>query len=343
VLGYLSPGAARYALDLLYDRSLLGKLCQAAYQTVRDVFALEPDGREGTAAMVGAVQTFGDLLNWHPHIHAVVADGVFDESGAFMALPDAQKHRAEEFWSERVFALLLDTHKLDENTVGSMKAWRHSGFGVDTSVRIEANDQAGMARLVGYISRCPLSLARMVTRTADGKVVYRASHARCWAYPKSGEQTVMEGILRNFEVFEPLDFLAELTQHIPQKGEHQIRYYGHYSNKSRGIRDKVLKAALAPKPAVCLTQQQLRFRLTWAALIKLVYEVDPLRCPACGGTMKVVALIDQSRQPEVVEKILRHCKLWREPKQRAPPDTPVAEPRPRELTYDTGYFDRECA
>jgi len=40
----------------------------------------------------------------------------------------------------------------------------------------------------------------------------------------------MEGIPRNFEVFEPLDFVAEVTQHIPDKGEHQIRYYGHYSN-----------------------------------------------------------------------------------------------------------------
>lgn len=326
-----------------YDRSLLGKLCHAAYQTVRDVFALERDGRKGVAAMVGAVQTFGDLMNWHPHIHAVVADGVFDESGRFVALPDAQKHRADEFWQDRVFALLLDTHKLDESTVGSMKAWRHSGFGVDTSVRIAANDQAGMSRLVGYISRCPLSLARMVTRTADGKVVYRASHARCWAFPKSGEQTVMEGIPRNHEIFEPLDFLAEMTQHVPNKGEHQIRYYGHYSNKSRGIREKTQMAALASKPTQTLTQQQLRFRLTWAALIKLVYEVDPLKCPDCGGTMKIVALIDHDRQPDVVENILRHCGLWREPRQRAPPDTPVADSQTRERTYDFGFFDRECA
>ena len=76
----------------------------------------------------------------------------------------------------------------------------------------------------------------------------------------------MEGIPRNHEIFEPLDFLAEVTQHIPDKGEHQIRYYGHYSNKSRGMRQKVQRAALAPKLTQPLTQQQLRFRLTWAAL-----------------------------------------------------------------------------
>jgi hypothetical protein len=31
---------------------------------------------------------------------------------------------------------------------------------------------------------------------------------------------------RNYEIYDPLDFLAEVTQHIPNKGEHQIWYYG---------------------------------------------------------------------------------------------------------------------
>ncbi|MBD3316788.1 MAG: hypothetical protein GF344_13455 [Chitinivibrionales bacterium] len=65
----------------------------------------------------------------------------------------------------------------------------------------DADDQAAMARLVGYISRCPISLERMITRTTDGKIVYRASHAKCWAFPKSGEQTVLEGISRNHEMY----------------------------------------------------------------------------------------------------------------------------------------------
>jgi len=46
---------------------------------------------------------------------------------------------------------------------------------------------------------------------------------------------------RNFQVFDPLDFLAEVTQHIPNTGEHTIRYYGWYSNKSRGMRAKLAR------------------------------------------------------------------------------------------------------
>ena len=33
------------------------------------------------------------------------------------------------------------------------------------------------------------------------------------------------GVNRNFQVFDPLDFLAEVTPHIPNKGERTIRYY----------------------------------------------------------------------------------------------------------------------
>jgi hypothetical protein len=56
----------------------------------------------------------------------------------------------------------------------------------------------------------------------------------------------MAGIPRNFEVFDPLDFLAEVTQHIPNKGEHQIRYYGWYSNRNRGLREKDKKSVVLP-------------------------------------------------------------------------------------------------
>ncbi|MBN1855086.1 MAG: transposase [Pirellulales bacterium] len=34
------------------------------------------------------------------------------------------------------------------------------------------------------------------------------------------------GTKQNFQVLDPLDLLAEFTQHIPPKGSHLIRYYG---------------------------------------------------------------------------------------------------------------------
>ena len=63
---------------------------------------------------------------------------------------------------------------------------------------------------------------------------------------------LLPGPKRNFQIFDPLDFLAEVTQHIPEQGEHLIRYYGWYSNKKRGHRDRGDPVALdrqeAPAP-----------------------------------------------------------------------------------------------
>ncbi len=43
----------------------------------------------------------------------------------------------------------------------------------------------------------------------------------------------------------------------------------------------------------------------WAELLRLVYEVDPMQCPKCGGQMRVIALI---QEPAVIDKILNRAE-----------------------------------
>jgi hypothetical protein len=237
--------------------------------------------------------------------------------------------------------LLLDEHKITAEIAGNMRGWKHSGFSVDNSVRINAGDHAGMQRLIEYIARCPFSLARMVSLTKDGKILYRAAHPNCIPFPLSGDATLMAGIPRNFEVYDPLDFLAEVTQHIPNKGEHQIRYYGWYSNKKRGLHlknmPKQVQASGSDEPD---TPYRLKCRMTWAALIKAVYEVDPLKCPKCGGQMKIISFIEETL---VIEKILQHCMLWKEPAPRPPPVKILGPPKKVCGPFlDYAFFDQNC-
>jgi hypothetical protein len=42
------------------------------------------------------VQTFGDLVNFNPHIHVLAADGAFDVDGGFRVLPPTTPPRC---WS----------------------------------------------------------------------------------------------------------------------------------------------------------------------------------------------------------------------------------------------------
>jgi len=123
------------------------------------------------------------------------------------------------------------------------------------------------------------------------------------------------------EEFDPVDFIAAITQHIPDHGAQMVRYYGWYSNKSRGLRarkaQETASAALPPVGQVLIEVANYQPRRgaskKWRELIKKVWEVDPLLCPDCQGEMKIIALIDDRT---VIEKILRHLGLWQ-------PGTPV--------------------
>jgi len=251
---------------------------------------------------------------------------------------------AERFlkkWEENVFDFLLKEEKITPEIINNMESWKHSGFSVDNSVYVAKNDKPGMGRLIEYISRCPFSLARIIKITDAGKVLYRAVKSACKAFPILGNEKLKAGTKRNFEVFEPLDFLAEITQHIPNKGEHQMRYYGWYSNKQRGLRSKKAEKGEFPQNQ----KIKKRCQATWAMLIKLVYEVDPLKCSACGGEMKVVSFIER-RQIEVIERILKHCNLWKDKVPRSPPVNVVVQfPEPAyglEPHYDYNFFDNLC-
>jgi Putative transposase len=134
-------------------------------------------------------------------------------------------------------------------------------------------------------------------------------------------------INRNFEMFTPTDFLAAITQHIPDKGVQMVRYYGWYSNKMRGVRQRALPPELVPHRPGLSPPPPLKLPSTkWRDLILRVWHVDPLRCPVCQNPMRVIAVLDD---PRVVRKILRHLGAWHDP-----PPKPVPQGAPGPHTYE---------
>jgi ribosomal protein S27E len=353
----------RLRVHTRFDRKLLGKLCSCAWTCVKAEIQRVLGRDDVLPGMIATIQTHGELLHWHPHIHALVTCGAFTPSasprpldgrgaggeGEFLEVPALDIERLKAAWQEAVFALYLAKDKIEPEVVDNMRTWPHSGFSVDQSVYLPAGDKPGIERLTAYMTRCPFSLSRLVKVTETGQVVYKAEKDACRAFPEPQGNDLARGPKRNFQVLSPLEFLAEFTQHIPPTGSHLIRYYGWYSNKARGMRRKrqqadaqaatAFDAGLAtppfPGPVALELPPRSRASQTWAMLIQRVYEVDPLACPKCGGRLKVVAFIEPP-QADVIEKILRHCGLWNPPPARPPPaaDASVHDPdEPRELTY----------
>jgi hypothetical protein len=333
----------RLRLHTRFDRKLLGKLCGCAWACLHAEVRRLLGRDDVVPGMVAAIQTHGELLHWHPHFHVLLTCGAFTPQGEFLELPELDLERLQTAWQEAVFALYLAEGKVEPEVVDNMRTWPHSGFSVDQSVYLPAGDRPGIERLVGYMTRCPFSLSRLVKVSQTGQVIYRAEKDACRAFPDPQDAELTRGPQRNFQILDPLEFLAEFTQHTPPKGAHLIRYYGWYSNKARGMRRKQAEAsATASGEPAAPAPTRSRASQTWAMLIKRVYEIDPLACPECGGVMKVVAFIEPP-QGDVIEKILKHCGLWCPAATRAPPagDLHVHDPdgdsaasdEPRELTY----------
>jgi hypothetical protein len=116
------------------------------------------------------------------------------------------------------------------------------------------------------------------------------------------------------------------------RGEQMVRYYGYYSNVSRGKRrqeglDGAILFILEPQGNVKA------FRKSWARLIQKIYEVDPLVCPKCQGAMRIISFIeDQS----VIRDILNHLELWLA-KARPPPKARA------QWGHDAASCPHECA
>jgi len=148
-----------------------------------------------------------------------------------------------------------------------------------------------MENLARYIIRASFSQERMTYLDQEGTVVYAAK-----ACP--GRRS---GNGKSVKVFPALEWLAAMCSHIPNQGEQMVRYYGYYSNVSRGKRQMAGKNDDGP----CILDAQedsKAFRKSWARLIQKIYEVDPLICPKCRGIMRIISFIEDK---QVIRAILR--------------------------------------
>ena len=167
--------------------------------------------------------------------------------------------------------------------------------------------------------RSPFSDKNLVVHENADKVIYRSK--------------LNPGLGRNFQVFDTLEFLAALTAHIPNKYKHTVLYFGWYAQAAVGKRKKTGKLT-AGKPVFFhqVEDDNKARKYRWAQLIKKVYA-DPLLCPNCGGTMKIISFI---KDKNVIKQILTHLKLWEElsPNIHSPPT-----PRALDIWYEPLYDD----
>ena len=299
----------RLRIYFKFNRKLCKYLYTAAWQAwsgyLSLIFPKSPLAKTGA---IMALHTAGDLLHFHPHIHALALDGVIEPNGQFNRLTQIDVERIQAEFESQIFNALLKEKLITEETVTAMRSWEHSGFSVYSAEPLEATNHDARRFVARYLKKSPIALERLFIDESgtEPKIV-------CTRKLDDSEDS---------RSFSPLEFLAELSAHIPNSWEQTTRFYGVYAARSRPLLDKansVLRAHIdgsekpSEPPSELIETTSEPASQYWAQWIKKVYEVDPLLCPHCGSEMKIVAVI---HDPKEIKKLTTHLGI---PQYRAPP------------------------
>lgn len=348
------------------DERLLAKLREIFVRSVQAWLRAKARALGVRQALTGAVvftQLFSSRLLVYPHFHAVILDGAFaeDEAGklVFHALRPGQEDlekivgRIAKRASRLLARLDLDSMVPDpldrlraqaaqgelalkvgvqEQGPGRLLA-KAGGFSLQAARHLHAHDREGLAFLIRYNLRPPLSLARL-SELPSGKVLLRFKR------PLADGTAALE--------LEPVAFLRRLASLVPPPGSHDTAYFGifasHSAYRRRFVRARRIVGSDCPgHPGLGVHDEEIAHLpgdgdgvtegdpepaeryLRWADLMRKTLGVEVLNCP-CGGKRKFV---EEVCEPERIRLTLERLGLWREP-----PGLAKARPSPQAQVFD---------
>ena len=185
------------------------------------------------------------------------------------------------------------------------------GFSLHANTSVLAHKKEDLEKLCRYVARPPIAEMRL-KEVADGGVIYRFKKE--WS---DGTTAVY---------FTPLEFIEKLVALIPEPRIHLTRFHGVLAPHHR-FRNQIVPKKPEPKEQKLGEQQKSRDprRLSWAELLKRIFQVDLHECPDCGGQLIFIAAILEKK---VVEKILSHLGL-----PTVPPTFHPARPPPQRALF----------
>jgi hypothetical protein len=265
-------------------RVLYDALLQASAATLRDV-AANPKRLGAQVGVLLVLHTWGQTLQHHPHVHAVVSGGGLscDSHGMLDAAPRWVSCRPGFFLPVRVLSRVF-RGKFVERLRAAFAAGTLAFPGPLAALAgpavfpawvkaLSRNDWVVYAKppfggpaqvlkyLARYTHRVAISNSRLL-QFEDGRVTFRYKD---YADDRKHKVMTVDGV----------EFLRRFVQHVLPKGFVKIRHYGLLANRHREERLDLCRRLLL----VTTTQEQLS-----PSGSDVLLEPAPLpSCPQCGG------------------------------------------------------------
>lgn len=206
---------------------------------------------------LGVLHTWGNQVQYHPHVHCIVPGGAFSTQ-------DGKWHpsRIDFFVPVRALSKIYKAKFRDEiRKAGLYKQVPKQAWEIDWNVNsqpVGAAEQS-IKYLAPYVFKVAITDHRIISVT-DGNVTFR--------YRKSGSRR-----FRTMTV-DAMEFIRRFLHHVLPSGFMKVRYYGFMS----------------PNSSVPLEKIRALIELSFAFEIEPVEleipKPEPLYCPICGGVLK---------------------------------------------------------
>ena len=272
----------------LQTHSILQAILRIVVDEIRKKLIIRgPDLPDPKIGAITFIQHFGKTLNYHPHFHLIVSDGLFstDEDDLLFhkaALSHDDIADTEVCIRKRVLRYFSRKGWFDKEAINKMSSNANTGFSLNAAVQIPAWDREGLERLIRYCAR----------------PCFKSENLRWngpWVYYRLPKPTHTG---KTFVQLDPLEFIDRISCFIPYPRRHRRHYHGVFAPNSPMRQRVAANAQKRPKSNIPQDLQESvkkieKVSLNWAKLIARIYEVNPLLC-TCGKEMKIVAFVTHS-------------------------------------------------
>ena len=216
------------------DRTLYKVLMDTAYKTIKETFS-KINHQKVIPGVIEVHHPFGKDIKHQPHVHCIVTEGGFTNEGKFVSsgnyIPYNALHKNWECHILNALKKYLPEGVVDE-------AYRIYPNGFCVYVREDRiSSRKGLARYIGRYVRHP-AIANSRINAYNGEAVR--------FYWKDHDDKI------HYKIMLVYDFISAIIQHIPEKNQKLVRYYGYYSRRKK----KFIKSSIKNQNSLKISKRR---------------------------------------------------------------------------------------
>ena len=249
---------------------------------------------------------------------------------------------------KRILRAFVRRGFIDRNDAKEMLSWEHGGgFSLYASARIEENDREGLERLLRYCARPSFALER-IEEVDSETIIYHspdsseegATQLRLTPFeliariaalippPRLHRHRYFGVLAPNALLRDQVTALAQSAQSTSSSSQ-EIQENASPSTPSKSSEPDTQppSSSVSPKESIDIqnsspspsstgsNRASKSKRISWAILLARIYEIFPLLCPLCGGTIQIISFVIETPS---VRRILEHIGEPMEPPRVSP-------------------------